>query len=778
MKRISTIFTFSLILLFSFNPLQSDLYGQCEEFASPVFNFANANVGEELCDGEEGCDAGGFEISGFEVWINEAYLLGGLYPGAEYVFDICESYDPEAWKAELTAVEYIDGDTPIVVAGSVMGSVQDCQLVFKVSGSGSTPVNVMVIISEVGNCGGDVVQIDNGFPFIGCGGNGGQPPCETKDIPCDEPSVSAGSVDLLNEGNGICFNDTLFFRSLEPLAPTEGEVSGFSWLISTEDISNNNNPLANPDIIVGGYPILDATESIFSFINDGDFDAGIYFFTPIVFGNGTGNPEDPIFNITLDPSCTFVGKSFDVELYAEDEPSCTNCVRPTVQIFSSECDEEGMFELEVDVIFGSADSYTVVDSLYGFSATLNSEGTVVLGPYEGGEIPVWVLGDENPDCNLRFRVAEFCPVLCNVVTDGGFEDLGNAWTEFEEPNQPDFNIIDNTLPMTGAISAYLGGYENEQITNISQIVTLPINGNATLSFYGLFFCSSDSDNFKVSIDNQPILDVFGSNEELCSAEYFTRFELDVSQYADGNAHTLQFSLFGANGGFTAFFVDDVQLNACACIANAGTLQIPDETTLCGNVAADFQAQTNGDEYIGALSDYAFLLVDENGNIAAKSRNGSFDFNGIASDDYEVRGLSLLVGDFETIQEYTHIDQIQNRLDFGSLCADFTETTYTLTYDADCVGIEDVLFEQDFEITSIKTFNNIMLQVDFQAQKQTQLHAMLYDVNGRLLQNQSLLTAMGENEVELEIPSMLNSGVYLLVLTDGESLVSKRFGVGF
>ncbi len=756
--------------IFHFN---TGIYAQCEEFASPVFNFANANVGEELCDGAEGCDAGGFEISGFEVWINEAYLLGKLYPGAEYVFDICEGYDANSWEAELTAVEYIDGDTPIVVSGTVMGTVRDCQLNFTVPNTYTEPVDVMVIISEVGNCGGDIVQIDNGFPYFGCGPNGGQPACDVVTITCDDSSVSPGTSDNLNDGNDICFSDTLFFRSVEPIAPTEGEVSGFSWLISTENISTNSDPLANPDIIVGGYPVVDATEDIFIFINDGGFEAGSYFFTPIVFGNATGNANDPIFNITLDPNCTFVGKSFDVNLLAIDDPICTDCVRPTVQIFSTECDEEGLFELEVDVSFGSASSYTVIDSLNGYSQTLNSDGTVILGPYKGGEMPIWILGDENPDCNMRFRVAEFCSVLCNVVEDMGFEEDGNAWTEFEEPDQPDFGIVDNTLPMTGELSAYLGGYENEQITNISQTVTIPINGNATLSFYGLFFCSDDSDNFKVLIDNVPILDLFGSNEELCSEENFTRFELDLSSYADGNAHTLQFSLFGAEGGFTAFFVDNVQLNACACIANSGTLQIPSETTLCGDVADDFEARTNGDEYIGALSDYLFMLVDVEGNIVASSLNGSFDFNGIASGDYEVMGLSLLVGDAETVQSYTHISQIQNRLKFGSLCADFTETTYSLSYDADCVGIEEVLFEKDFGITSIVALGNTLLSVDFQAKRTANLQVMLYDVNGRLLQNQTIWTSMGDNELQWTVPA-LGSGMYLVVLTDGKSLVSERF----
>ncbi|MEZ4883158.1 MAG: T9SS type A sorting domain-containing protein [Chitinophagales bacterium] len=631
MKKMYSLLTVILIVFCS----TSNVYAQCEQFASAVANFANSNVGEVLCDGAEGCDAGGFEITGFEVWLNEAYLLGKLYPGAEYVFDICEGYDANNWRAELTALEYINSDPPMVVSGTVMASAKDCQLVFTVPTSYTEPVDVMVIISEEGSCGGDLVQIDNGFPYFGCGVNGGQPSCEPVIEGCDNP--------------------------------------------------------------------------------------------------------------------------------------------PMVEIFSSECDEEGMFELEFDVTFGGASSYTVIDSLNGYSQVLTSAGTVVLGPYEGGEIPIWVIDTQNADCNLFYVLGDYCPVLCNVIADGSFEEGGNAWVEFEEPNQPDANIIDNTIPMVGNFSAYLGGYQTQQITQISQQITMPLTGSATLSFYGLFFCASDNDNFKVLVDNVPLLDVFGSNDALCSALYFQRFEVDLSSFADGNAHTIQFSLFGAGGGLTAFFLDDVQLNACACIANGGTLQIPTETTLCADSADDFRAQTNGDEYIGGASAYLFLLADGDGNIAAKSATGSFDFNNVASGEYEVVGLSLKVEDVVEVQALTSMGEIENRIQFGSLCADLTETTYMLAYDADCVGIEDLKLQREFEIAAIHRLSATDWKVDFLSEKQVNLQVMLYDVNGRLLQNQAVMAVMGENGLELAFPSM-GSGVYVLMLTDGRKWVSEKFVV--
>jgi len=751
--------------------MQSVIYAQCEQFAASVANFANADVGEVLCDGADGCEAGGFEISGFQVYINEAYLLGKLYPGAEYVFDMCEGYDSNNWRAELTALEYIDADTPTVVSGTVMGTVKGCELIFTVPTSYTQAVDVMVIISEEGSCGGDVVETDNGFPYFGCGANGGQPFCDLSEIACNDPRITSGTANFSSEN--VCFNDTLFFSSDTPFAPISGTVSGFSWLISSEDISGNSNPFANADIILGGYNVVDATGDDFIFVNSGDFEAATYYFTPIVFGNGAGNANDPIFNIVLEPSCTFVGQSTAINVLANGNPFCADCEPPTVEIFTSECGEEGLFELEVDVSFGTANSYTVIDSLSGFSQTLTSEGTAILGPYEGGEIALWVLGEGNPDCNLFSVAADYCPVLCNAVKDGGFEEWNNSWTEFEEPNQPDFTIVDDEIRMIGDFAAYLGGYQSEQITNISQNINIPNTRTATLTFYGLFYCADVNDNFKVLIDNVPILNITGDNEALCSDIYFNRFELDVSDFADGNSHTLQFSVFGTNAGYTAFFLDNVQLNACSCIADAGTLQMLDNPVLCADSANDFQAQNNSDGYIGALSDYLYLLVDTEGNIAANSTDGIFDFNGVSSGDYEVYGLSLFIDDVEEAKEFTYLEQIQNRLEFGSLCADLTDVTYTLTYDANCVGIEEMASAKDFEITRIFTLNETSLKIDFQSKEAMVLQALLYDVNGCLLQSEGVRTAMGMNELTLETASIPN-GVYLLVLTDGKRLVSQRF----
>ncbi len=768
MRKFYCVLTIVLCAVFG----HSNVIAQCEEYASPVFNFANSNVGEVLCDGAEGCDAGGFEITGFEVWINEAYLMGALYPGAEYVFDICESYDENNWRAELTAVEYIDGDTPTAVSGAVMGTVQDCQLVFTVPDSYTQPVNVMVIISEVGNCGGDLGQIDNGFPFFGCGTNGGQPSCDGTELSCSDSSITPGTM-FFNDDN-ICFNDTLFFNSDAPVAPMEGDVSGFSWLISTEDISGNADPL-NSGFVVGGYPVLEASDDVFIFINDGGFDADTYYFTPVVFGNGAGNPNDAIFNITLAPSCTFVGQSTAINILGEDDVLCADCDPPMIEIFSSECDEQGLFELEVDVTFGSASSYTVVDSLNGYSQVLTSEGTVVFGPYEGGEVPIWIVGDANPACNVNRLVADFCPVLCDVISDGGFEEGSNIWVEFEEPNQPDFGIIDGTIPMTGSLSAYLGGFQTQQITNISQVINIPNTSSATLTFYGLFFCSDNNDNFKVLIDNETILDITGSDLEICESEIFTRFELDVSQFADGNAHTLQFSLFGTDAGFTAFFLDDVQLNACSCAAFAGSLRIPDETTFCSDTVSGVIAGTDLTEYIGPLSLYTFLLVDESGNIAMRVFDGNADYSNLESGDYTVYGLSFLTNGLEIIEELNTLEELQNRIDFGSLCADLTNNSYMVSYDANYVNIENPETQTDFAIESLRTLDAQSLEVKITAEKQMDLQWMIYNVNGQLLEEEKMRASLGENTLEVALPPMA-TGVYLMVLSDGKSRISERFVV--
>jgi Secretion system C-terminal sorting domain len=55
--------------------------------------------------------------------------------------------------------------------------------------------------------------------------------------------------------------------------------------------------------------------------NDGTLlPAGVYYFTPLVYGNATGTGN--VTTLTLDPACTYTGQSVMITLYAAGDPLC------------------------------------------------------------------------------------------------------------------------------------------------------------------------------------------------------------------------------------------------------------------------------------------------------------------------------------------------------------------------------------------------------------------------------------------------------------------------
>lgn len=100
----------------------------------------------------------------FSVWTNEGYLIENCTPGQEYEFSICNGYDPSRWEAELTVVE-VDDQLNIL---NVLGNVFGCSLRFTIPSGNNNLVDVVVVVSEKGNCGEQTLQVDNGIPVISC----------------------------------------------------------------------------------------------------------------------------------------------------------------------------------------------------------------------------------------------------------------------------------------------------------------------------------------------------------------------------------------------------------------------------------------------------------------------------------------------------------------------------------------------------------------------------------------------------------------------------------
>ncbi|MEZ4767464.1 MAG: proprotein convertase P-domain-containing protein [Caldilineales bacterium] len=161
--------------------------------------------------------------------------------------------------------------------------------------------------------------------------------------------------------------------------------------------------------------------------------------------------------------------------------------------------------------------------------------------------------------------------MAEVVQDGSFEagTPNPFWNEFSTNfGTPLCDALScgtgggTAGPLTGAWWAWFGGIAAYENGNVSQSVTIPSGGTATLSFWvwnGT--CSGDSADYLAAlIDGTELWRTTGAAPE-CGALGYREVTVDVSAYADDGAHLLEFSseVFGTTT--TNFSLDDVSLDA-------------------------------------------------------------------------------------------------------------------------------------------------------------------------------------------------------------------------
>ncbi|HRH65419.1 MAG TPA: T9SS type A sorting domain-containing protein [Bacteroidia bacterium] len=154
------------------------------------------------------------------------------------------------------------------------------------------------------------------------------PACTGLNITCADPSITPGSTAASD--TTLCDGDSVVVTASGMVAPTEGDYAGESWAVSTADISGTTDPLNEPSIVLTYTFAYGTSTSTRTFINDGQtigssLPYGIYYWTPIVFGNAVAatNPPVFLFDLTLDPNCTYGGTSVAVNVYDPADPACT-----------------------------------------------------------------------------------------------------------------------------------------------------------------------------------------------------------------------------------------------------------------------------------------------------------------------------------------------------------------------------------------------------------------------------------------------------------------------
>ncbi len=164
------------------------------------------------------------------------------------------------------------------------------------------------------------------------------------------------------------------------------------------------------------------------------------------------------------------------------------------------------------------------------------------------------------------------PVAATPVPDHSFEagPFGGVWTESSTNfGTPICNVLDcgtgtGTGPSDGDYWAWFGGFAGIEDSSVSQSITIPASAT-TLNFdFEIPVCDSPEDYLKVLIDGVEELVIDGS-DAACGLIGYTVKSVDISAYANGAAHTLEFfsQVFGTNGQGSNFFVDNIVIPGTA-----------------------------------------------------------------------------------------------------------------------------------------------------------------------------------------------------------------------
>jgi len=141
---------------------------------------------------------------------------------------------------------------------------------------------------------------------------------EKASVACNDANLSGGTATA--EDNIICQGELTSIEVTGALAPTEGAVNGYGWAISTGDLQGNPD-FGNDPTFIGGFAVAGEPASPLVFDHSGfagTSTTGNYFYTLVAFGNGTwaaGSQETFLSEVVIDPNCTYLSNSFEVEYY-------------------------------------------------------------------------------------------------------------------------------------------------------------------------------------------------------------------------------------------------------------------------------------------------------------------------------------------------------------------------------------------------------------------------------------------------------------------------------
>ena len=161
-----------------------------------------------------------------------------------------------------------------------------------------------------------------------------------------------------------------------------------------------------------------------------------------------------------------------------------------------------------------------------------------------------------------------------AVADGSFEDgTPNAfWVEASTNFGTPLCTIagcgtgTGTGPRTGDWWCWFGGIPGVTETgSVTQVINISEGATDMTFWLEAIICDSPNDFMNVTIDGNTVFSIDGGSP-LCGVLGYSQQTVDISAYADGGDHTLEFvsTTVSTNGGSTNFFVEDVSIAGVTC----------------------------------------------------------------------------------------------------------------------------------------------------------------------------------------------------------------------
>jgi len=168
------------------------------------------------------------------------------------------------------------------------------------------------------------------------------------------------------------------------------------------------------------------------------------------------------------------------------------------------------------------------------------------------------------------------PTPPGIVADASFEagTPNPSWTEastnFGSPicDEKTCSLGTGSAPPDGSFWAWFGGVAGVEEGSLSQSVVFPSTA-AELQFeFEVSTCDSASDYVELLIDGSQEFFIDGASP-LCGLIGYNTQSVDISAYADGEAHEIEFhsESFGINADVSNFFIDAVSIPGEASVVS-------------------------------------------------------------------------------------------------------------------------------------------------------------------------------------------------------------------